>query len=46
MDYELWFWLLIAFLGGRFIPRRFYVGTDKQKYERADMGMLLHKKVP
>ena len=41
MDYEFWFWIFVAFLAGRLLPRRIYIGHDKKKYERADWGILL-----
>ena len=44
MNYELMFWLLVAFLAGRYFPRSFYVGTDREKYEKADIGILLKDK--
>lgn len=41
MDYYFWFWILIAFLVGRGIPRKIYIGTDEDKYYKADLGILL-----
>jgi len=43
MDYYFWFWILIAFLAGRFIPRKIYIGHDNAKYEKADFGILLRR---
>ena len=44
VNYELMFWLLVAFLAGRYFPRSFYIGTDREKYEKADIGILLKDK--
>ncbi len=41
MNYEFWFWFIVAFLIGRFFPRKVYIGHDKEKYEAADIGILL-----
>jgi hypothetical protein len=41
MDYAFWFWVLVAFLAGRWMPRKVYIGHDKEKYEKADCGILL-----
>lgn len=43
MDYTFWFWILVAFLAGRWLPRKVYIGTDKAKYEKADFGILLRR---
>jgi len=43
MDYSFWFWVLIAFLVGYFLPRKFYIGYDEKKYENADFGILLRR---
>jgi len=45
MNYELWFYVLVAFVVGR-ISKGFniYVGTDKIKYENATFGVLLREK--
>lgn len=44
MDYHFWFWILVAFIAGRIMPRKLYIGGDKEKYEKADCGLLLRKK--
>ena len=44
MDYHFWFWVMVAFLAGRLFPRSIYIGTDKDKYSKADIGLLLRKK--
>jgi len=41
MNYELWFWILVAFLAGRWLPRKVYIGRDKEKFGKADLGILL-----
>lgn len=40
MHYELYFWCLVAFLAGRWLPRTIYIGTDPHKYDAADIGIL------
>lgn len=40
MNYELAFYLLLAFLAGRWLPRRIYIGHDEEKYNKADWGIL------
>jgi len=45
MDYSFWFWILVAFLAGRGLPRTIYIGYDKAKYDKADMGILLRSGV-
>jgi hypothetical protein len=40
MDHEFWFWMTVAFLVGRWMPRKIYIGPDKAKYEAADLGIL------
>lgn len=41
MDFELWFYILFAFLVGRTSMLTFYIGTDKEKYAAADVAILL-----
>lgn len=41
MDYSFWFWVLFAFIIGRIIPKKIYIGTDIKKYNKADVGILL-----
>ncbi len=44
MDYEFWFWVLIAFLCGRASNHPIiYIGTDKDKYRAAWFAILLRK---
>jgi hypothetical protein len=43
MNYQFWFWILVAFLAGRFIPRKVYIGYDEDKYNKSDFGILLRK---
>jgi len=43
MDYKFWFFMVIAFLVGRYFPRSFYIGHDETKYKNADFGILLKK---
>jgi len=44
MNYELWFYILVAFIVGRIsVTFRFYIGSDKTKYENATLGILLRK---
>ena len=44
MDYYFWFWVFVAFLVGRFIPRKIYIGDDVEKYNKADCGILIGKR--
>ncbi len=41
MNYEIAFYILVAFLAGRFMPRKIYIGYDEKKYKQADAGILL-----
>lgn len=41
MDFHFWFWIIIAFLAGRIIPRSVYIGHDEEKYKKADFGIKL-----
>jgi len=45
MDYQFWFYLLIAFLLGRLSKTKYkiYIGYDEEKYKNADFGLLLRK---
>lgn len=42
-DLEIGLLLLLSFLAGRLIPRSIYIGTDKEKYEKAEAGILLRR---
>jgi len=41
MDFELMFYLLLAFIVGRISTMKVYIGHDKKKYEAADFGIQL-----
>jgi len=41
MDWQMLFFLLVAFLLGRASTCKGYVGYDEEKYEAADWGILL-----
>ncbi len=41
MDYQILFFLLVAFLLGRLSTRKFYIGYDEAKYKAADLAILL-----
>jgi len=45
MNYELWFFILLAFVVGK-ISANFsiYIGHDEAKYNNATLGILLDKK--
>jgi hypothetical protein len=43
MNYEIAFYVLVAFLVGRFMPRKIYIGNDERKYKEADAGILLRR---
>jgi hypothetical protein len=46
MDYEFWFWIVVSFIIGHYIGNGgmiFYVGTDKDKYDKALIGVLIGK---
>ena len=43
MDYELWFYMAIAFILGRISKLKFYIGTDKEEYDAADVAILLRQ---
>lgn len=43
MNYEYAFYILLAFLLGRLLPSSFYIGYDKEEYEKAEFGILLRK---
>lgn len=40
MDYEFWFWIVVAFIVGRWTPRKIYIGPDEAKYQAADLAIL------
>ena len=40
MDYEFWFWMLIAFYAGRTSRMLFYYGRDEKKYKDAFIGIM------
>jgi len=40
MDYQFWFFMLIAFLLGRGSRLKVYIGSDEEKYNKADFGLL------
>lgn len=41
MDYKFWFFMGIAFVLGRFSKLQIYIGNDRAKYEKADLGLLI-----
>ena len=41
MDYQMLFFLLVAFLLGRASTWKGYIGYDEEKYKSADWGILL-----
>ena len=43
MDYQTLFWALAAFMLGRLSTRKWYIGHDKEKYEKANFGILFRK---
>jgi len=46
MDFEFWFWVIVAFLVGRNRHCRvslFYCGDDEDKYNKSLIGILLKK---
>jgi hypothetical protein len=44
VDYEFWFYMLIAFLVGRICTKPlFYIGNDQKKYDAAWVAILLRK---
>lgn len=43
MDYQIAFYVLVAFLAGRCLPRKIYIGSDRAKYDAADAGILLRR---
>ena len=43
MDYQLAFFVLVAFLLGLIMPRSIYIGHDEEKYKKADFGILIGK---
>lgn len=44
MDYEFWFWVLVAFLAGLTVGGGVYIGSDEEKYNNAATGILLPKR--
>jgi len=41
MDYEFWFWIIVAFALGRVTARPlFYYGRDEAKYKRALFSVM------
>ena len=43
MDFEFWFFMGIAFVAGRISRWKYYIGTNNESYEAADVGILLRK---
>lgn len=43
MDYKFWLCVLISFLLGRLSKIKIYIGSDNNKYENSDFGILLNK---
>lgn len=43
MNYELAFYALLAFIAGRALPRKIYIGNNEEKYRAADCGILIRK---
>ncbi len=43
MDYEILFYMLIAFIVGRLSKLTFYIGPDDDKYNAADFGIKLRE---
>lgn len=40
MDYEFWFWIIIAVIIGRASHRPFlYIGRDREKYDASWIGI-------
>jgi hypothetical protein len=47
MDYELWFFILMAFIVGRVsVNFRIYVGSNVEKYKKSTVGVLLKNRQP
>ena len=45
MNYELYFYLLLAFIAGRLSTRPlFYIGDDPEKYKKAYFAIGLRRK--
>lgn len=44
MNYQVLFWMLVAWVIARGMPRNIYIGSDAQKYAAADTGILLRKR--
>lgn len=42
-DYKLAFWMLIAYIVGRLSKSTFYIGSDKESYDKADFGLWWEK---
>jgi hypothetical protein len=45
MDYRFWLFIILAFIIGRLSVCKIYIGYDNEKYEKADIGILLRKNV-
>jgi hypothetical protein len=41
MDWQMLFFLLVAFLLGRASKLKYYIGYDESKYKAADVAILL-----
>lgn len=41
MDYKILFIALVAFLIGRMSTKTYYIGYDENKYNKADIAILL-----
>ena len=43
MNYMFFFYVLLAFLLGRLSTKEIYIGSDEEKYNSADIGILFDK---
>jgi len=44
MNFEMMFYLLIAFIVGRLSKKKVYIGYDEKKYQSADLGIMLKER--
>ena len=40
MNFEFWFWVVIAFFIGRLSKLKIYIGHNEEEYAKADIGIL------
>ena len=44
IDYAFWFWGFLFFVLGRLSKIKVYIGTEKDKYEKSELGVLLKER--